>query len=118
MQRDVHREGHNIGAMERIFRLNKVSTFDEEVIENQMQYPVRGQMCESPTEDEIIEAMDHIKKNKAEGSNGILPEMVNACGANILDYIQDLFGTVWSEGVPQEWENALLIPISKKGDLS
>ena len=98
--------------------LNTVSTFDEEVIGNQMQYPVREHMCEPPTEDEIIEAMDHIKKNKAGSSNGILPEMVKACGANILEYIQDLFGTVWHEGVPQERKDALLIPIPKKGDLS
>ena len=82
--------------------LNTVSTFNDAVIGNQMQFPVREHMCESPTEEEIIEAMNHLKRNKAGGSNGILPEMVKACGANILEYIQDLFDTVWHEGVPQE----------------
>ena len=95
-----------------------MSTFDDEVIGNQMQFPIREHMCEPPTEDEIIEAMDNLKRNKAGGSNGILPEMVIACGANILEYIQDLFDIVWHEGVPQEWKDALLIPIPKKGDLS
>ena len=98
--------------------LNTMSTFDDEVIGNRMHFPVREHMCEPPTEDEIIEAIDHLKRNKAGGSNGILPEMVKVCGANILEYIQDLFDTVWHEGVPQEWKDALLIPIPKKGDLS
>ena len=34
-------------------------------------------------------------------------------------YLVDLFRKVWQEGcVPQEWKDALIVPIPKKGDLS
>ena len=36
-----------------------------------------------------------------------------------LDYLVYLFRKVWQEGcVPQEWTDALIVPIPKKGDLS
>ena len=36
-----------------------------------------------------------------------------------MDYMLDLFQTVWSEQqVPEEWRDALLVPIPKKGDLT
>ena len=98
--------------------MNTTSTFDEEVVSKQVQLPLREHMSEPPTEEEIMEAIDHVKRNKAGGSNGILPEMLKTCGANIIEYIKDLFETVWHEGVPQEWKDATLIPIPKKGDLS
>ena len=45
--------------------------------------------------------------------------MLKVSGADIIDQIKDLFGTVWAEEkVPSEWRNATLIPIPKKGDLS
>ena len=37
----------------------------------------------------------------------------------LLDYILTLFQTVWKEKrVPLEWKDALLVPVTKKGDLS
>ena len=43
--------------------------------------------------------------------------MVKYCGG-LLEYIVDLFSTVWREQkVPEEWRDALIIPIPKKGDL-
>ena len=95
--------------------LNTISTFNEEVVSKQVQLPLREHMSEPPTEKEIMEAIDHVKRNKAGGSSGIL---LKTCGANIIEYIKDLFETVWHEGVPQEWKDATLIPIPKKGDLS
>ena len=37
----------------------------------------------------------------------------------LLDYLVELFRKVWQEGcVPQEWKDALIVPIPKKGDSS
>ena len=55
-----------------------------------------------------------MREQTAGGQNGILPEMVKYCGG-LIDYILDLFSTVWRE---QEWRDALIIPIPKKGDLT
>ena len=60
-----------------------------------------------------------MKSGKADGKNGVLPEMIKCCGANLLDHLVELFQCVWREGyVPQEWKDALILPIPKKGDLS
>lgn len=38
---------------------------------------------------------------------------------DIMDYILDLFITVWKDQlVPDEWWDAMLVPIPKKGDLT
>ena len=59
-----------------------------------------------------------MKGNKASGKNGVLPKMIKYCGTELLDYLVELFRKVWQEGcVPQEWRDALIVPIPKKGDL-
>ena len=60
-----------------------------------------------------------MKSGKAGGKNGVLPEMIKCCGANLLDHLVELFQCVWREGsVPQEWKDAVIVPIPKKGDLT
>ena len=45
--------------------------------------------------------------------------MVKSCTGDMMDYIVDLFRTVWrEERVPDEWRDALLVPIPKKEDLT
>ena len=83
------------------------------------EYPVRSELADPPTEEEVMEAMGKLKLGKAGGKSGILPEMVRGCGGELMDYILDMFHTVWMEQrVPQEWRDALLVPIPKKGDLT
>jgi len=54
-----------------------------------------------------------IAGGKAGGSGGIL------CGDELLRYLVQIFGSVWgSKVVPQDWRDALLVPVAKKGDLS
>ena len=73
-------------------------------------------MSNPPSVEEII---DNLKGNKAGGSDGILPELLKSSVVAIITHIKDLFDTVWREvQVPQEWRDATLIPIPKKGDLS
>ena len=79
---------------------------------------MRKELAQPPAEDEVMEALGKLKGNKAGGKTGILPEMVKCCGAVMMEYILDLFETVWKEErVSDEWKDALLVPIPKKGDL-
>ena len=49
----------------------------------------------------------------------MLPELLKCCSGSLLDQLVELFQTVWKEGsVPQEWKDALVVPILKKGDFS
>jgi len=65
-------------------------------------------------------AVDRIKNGNTAGSSGILPEMLKA-GSNVAGFVHmltDLVHAVWKEHkMPQEWENGILIPIPKKGNL-
>ena len=76
-------------------------------------------MANAPAMEEVRTALSHIAGNRAGGSSGILPEMVKVCSNELLEYLVKLFTRVWNTGsVPQDWKDALLIPVPKKGDLS
>ena len=60
-----------------------------------------------------------IAGNRIGGGSGILPEMVKVYCDELLIYLMQLFNTVWeSKVVPQDWRDALLVPVPKKSDLS
>ena len=72
-------------------------------------------MAEPPTEEEIDQAIGSLKRHKAVGKSGIVPEIVKSCGPSAMDNILDLFHTIWrEESVPSEWRNAMMVPIPKK----
>ena len=63
--------------------------------------------------------MSSLKGGKAGGKNGVLPEMLKCCGANLLERLVELFHQVCKDGcIPQQWKDALIVPIPKKGDIS
>ena len=67
--------------------------------------------------DELQHAICSLSNNKAAGESGILPEMVKHAGASFQDALLDLVHKVWQEGaVPQDWRDAELFPLPKKGD--
>ena len=59
--------------------LNVNSSFDKNVFQSVEQHPLRNEMAEPPSEEEVIEALGKLKNNKAPGKNDILPEMVEKC---------------------------------------
>ena len=101
--------------------LNIRSQFSLEELEKVRQRPIRSRMAELPTMEELILAVGRIKPGKAGGSSGILPEMLKAscCDEEFRDLLLNLVQTVWRERrVPQDWSDAVLVPIPKKGDLT
>ena len=78
---------------------------------------MREELAQPQAEDEVMEALGKFKGNKAGGKTGMLPEMLKCCGDVMMEYILDLFETVWKERVPDEWRDALLVQIPKKGEL-
>ena len=95
------------------------SSYDVHVVDAVEEYPTRSELADPPTAEEVVEAMGKQKEGKAGCKNGILPEMVRGCGEMMMNYNLDMFCTVWmEERVPQEWRDALLVQIPKKGDLT
>ena len=77
--------------------------------------PLRESMGSPPSSEEIWEALSCINAGRAAGKNSLLPELLKCCEADLLEYIM----IVWEEGkVPEEWRDALLVPVPKKGDLT
>ena len=94
--------------------LNICSEYVEAAVQSSEQCPIRRELGDPPTEEEVVTALYKMKVGKAGGKTGILPEMVKSCGGLLLEYLMDLFQTVWMEGrVPEEWRDAILIPIPK-----
>jgi len=99
--------------------LNTSSLFSDEVINSFPSYVVYDELAGVPTLQEIRDVLSLIAGGKAGGSSRILPEMVKMCNDELLGYLVQLFDVVWeSKVVPQDWRDALLVPVPKKGDLS
>lgn len=67
-----------------------------------------------PLTEEVMEAIVKLREGRAGGR-----KVVKGCGGEMMNYILDLFHTVWREQrVPDERRDAHLVPIPKKGDLT
>ncbi len=74
---------------------------------------VRKELGVPPSDDEILAAMSSLKGGKAGGNNGVLPEVLKCCEANLLECLVELFHQVWKDGcVP---EGCLNCSHSKEG---
>ncbi len=99
--------------------LNIESSFDSSVFDSVRTRPVREDLAVVPTGEDLARAIGHLANNKAAGQSGILPEMVRHAGTAFSSELLALIRRAWAEGcVPQEWCDAELVPIPKKGDLS
>ena len=73
----------------------------------------------APSRTEIEQAISKLKKNKAPGPDGITAEEILACKEIATETLFQLFTKIWeTEEMPDEWKEAHLIKIPKKGDLS
>ena len=93
--------------------LNIQSEFDEE-LERVRQRPLRPELADVPSEEEVWSAVGKLRNGKAGGASGILPEMMQAaCCEEVV--VHD----IWKEhSVPSDWCDAILVPMPKKGNLS
>ena len=101
--------------------LNIRSQYNLEELRKVGQRPIRPQMDDLPTMEELEQAVGKLRSGKAGGGSGILPEMVKSacCDSDFLDLLLDLVCTVWKEKrVPKEWSDAIIVPIPKKGNLT
>ncbi|KAL7865124.1 hypothetical protein SRHO_G00103710 [Serrasalmus rhombeus] len=74
-------------------------------------------MGEPPSLDEVQDAIEKMRDNKAAGSDGIPIEVLKKGGPDLLEHIHALFLKIWSEEkIPAQLRDALIVPIFKKGD--
>ena len=98
--------------------LNVPSDFSPEVIEEMPSLPPHLELDDPPTMEELIAALNALKRGKAGGKTGLLPEMLLYGGAGLYDRLLQVMQDVWRSGrVVDDWKNAVIVPIPKKGDL-
>ena len=72
-----------------------------------------------PSEEDLLCALRRLCSGKAGGGSQIVPELLKAGGSVLFPFLFDLVKTAWlTSSVPQDWRDAQLVPIPKKGDLS
>lgn len=72
-----------------------------------------------PSNEQITDIIKKLKKNKSPGSDEITAEMFKYGGTALIEQMQKLLENIWvKEQLPEEWSEALLCPIYKKGDKS
>ena len=98
--------------------LNVPSQYRQEVIDGIPGHPVNWELDDPPTCEELLTALTKLKKGKAGGKTGILPELLAYGGAELHDRLLQLITDVWEEGaVVRDWRDAEIVPIPKKGNL-
>lgn len=67
--------------------------------------------------EEVIEAIQWLKRGKAAGHDSLTSEMIKNMQENGMEVLTRLFNRIWNEQkIPEEWEIGILLPIHKKGD--
>ncbi len=70
-----------------------------------------------PTRQETVDAINSLKNNKAAGLDGIQAELLKIESEELIDAMHEIVLKIWStETLPDEWLEAALFPIHKKGD--
>ena len=70
-----------------------------------------------PSFDEIVTAVKQLKNRKAPGGDNIPAELYKANTQEMTIEFGKIYKKIWqNEAIPTEWENAILIPVFKKGD--
>ena len=98
--------------------LNVPSQYRQETIDEIPFHPTEWELDDPPTCEELTVALSKLKKGKAGGKTGIMPELIVHGGAELIDRLLQLIQHVWQEGtVVEDWRDAEIVPIPKKGNL-
>lgn len=97
--------------------LNQPSYVDPAIIAAVPKRCEATSLAVEPTLEELRRAVNALADNKAAGSDEIIAEMLKAGGQPVIQSLLELILQVWQlEVVPQEWIDAIIIPLPKKGD--
>ena len=96
--------------------LNVPSKVDQDVVGQMPSWPTAWELNRPPSEEEMLQALGKLRKGKAGGKSGILPELLACGGAEMCDRLLMVMKDMWEEGrVVDDWRNAEIVPIPKKG---
>ena len=96
--------------------LNVPGEVDQEALNSLKNMPPNLSLDDMPSFDELLDAIDATKENKSPGECGIPAEVWKYGGIRLKEKLYDLIAYIWSnEKMPQNWKDANIVPIFKKG---
>ncbi len=99
--------------------LNLPSTVSENTTDQIPLRPTKEELAAPPTLEEVEEAIQKMKNNKAAGPDGIPAEIFKAGGPKLAAHVHALIEKIWQqEEIPCDLRDALIVTIFKKGDKS
>lgn len=97
--------------------LNVSGQVASSVVERLKQYPTSPWLDEPPEETEVKSAIENLADSKAAGGDGIAGELLKYGGPATVQALWKVICKAWTEKyIPQEWKDANMITIFKKGD--
>ena len=97
--------------------LNNTGDLDADARNSIKQRPIACAMDEAPDISELVAALGSMQDGKAPGCDGIPAEVWKYGGPHLLDCLHRLIVEIWrTQEVPQDWKNASIVPLFKKGD--
>ena len=97
--------------------LNDITDVDEDVVDQMAQSPTNMELDVCPSISEVEDATGMLCDGKSPGPDGIHPEIVKRGGSRLVEVLHDIITEAWKKSeVPQDWKDAQLITIFKKGD--
>lgn len=96
--------------------LSEASAIDQDTIDNLRQAPVQNWMDRCLEIDEIATTIEIISDGKLPDSDEIYPEMIKRRGQKLLCALHEINQKAWNTATaPQDWKDAQLVAIFKKG---
>ena len=97
--------------------LNESNEVPPDVTRDLKQHPVQSWMDELPDLKEVADAISLLSSGKSPGSDGIHPEVIKLGGKSLVQCLHEIILDSWKSGTPpQDWKDAQLITLFKKGD--
>jgi hypothetical protein len=98
-----------------LFNRDDVNT-DFSVLKDIRQRPTEMELGHTPTKDEILQALQKMKNNKAPGESGVSAEALEALSTESQDVLINLIQNFWTnhELDYEEWNTAILKLLHKK----
>ena len=97
--------------------LNIEGTIEEEILNNLQREPAVPELDEEISMEELEKAIRSMSDGKSPGIDGIPSEVYKHAGDHIKAKLLELFNLCLNNGeVPQEFKDALIVTIYKKGD--
>ena len=93
--------------------LNRLTDVDESVLDEIQQFPVRFFLDDPPDQ-----AIAQINNVKSPGMDGLSAEVLKHGGDRLKLMVYEVISQVWVATTPQDWRDAILESLFKKGEKS